>query len=156
MRIEFFTIPIQSPKSAAAAALNQFLASHAVLSIERHFVQDGQNSVWAVCVSYQDGHQVDSSNSKAAKIDYKEVLNEKQFVVYAKLRDLRKAMADQEGVPAYALFNNRQLAEMVQHKITTLVELKKLTGIGDARADKYGQHFLKIIHDMADMPTSAA
>ena len=39
--------------------------------------------------------------------------------MFAKLRALRKTLADREGVPAYALFTNEQLADMVRRRITT-------------------------------------
>ena len=32
--------------------LNSFLRANRILSVDRHFVQDGANSVWAICVSY--------------------------------------------------------------------------------------------------------
>lgn len=135
MNFKFFTIPVQSPDSATAD-LNRFLAGHAVLGIERHFVADGQNSLWAICVNYQPSGEV--TDSKAGKVDYKEVLDEKQFAVYARLRDLRKQLAEQDGVPVYSVLNNRQLAEMVQQRVTSKTVLKNISGVGEARANVSG------------------
>lgn len=50
MKLAFFSIPVQSP-TGASGELNRFLESHVILGMERQFVQDGQNSLWAVCGS---------------------------------------------------------------------------------------------------------
>lgn len=73
------------------------------------------------------------------------MLSEPDFVVFAKLRALRKALAEKEGVPAYALFTNEQLAEMVQRRARTLTELREIDGVGEARVEKYGKDFLGIL-----------
>ena len=54
--------------------------------------------------------------ARRGKVDFKEVLSDPEFAVFARLRALRKERADAEGVPAYALFTNEQLAEMVQRR----------------------------------------
>ncbi|MDM8548255.1 hypothetical protein QUF61_17325 [Candidatus Venteria ishoeyi] len=85
MKLAFFTIPVQSPQ-AASEQLNRFLESHVILNIERQFIQDGQNSLWAVCVSYQNSAEVATSvGGKANKVDYKEILSEEDFAIYARL-----------------------------------------------------------------------
>jgi len=51
MRMAFFTIPAYDGDEASAA-LNQFLSSQRVIAVDRHFVQDGHNSAWSLCVSF--------------------------------------------------------------------------------------------------------
>ncbi len=53
MKMRFFTIPIQD-SGGATGELNGFLSNHRILTIERHFVADGANSAWAICVNYLD------------------------------------------------------------------------------------------------------
>ena len=72
------------------------------------------------------------------KIDYKDVLKPEEFAVFAKLRDLRKQIAQAEAVPVYTIFTNEQLADMVRAKVTTRAGLGKIDGIGEARVEKYG------------------
>jgi hypothetical protein len=55
-------------------------------------------------------------------VDYKEVLNEADFAVFSRLRDLRKVIAEKEAVPAYAIFTNEQLAAMVTGKVDRLCQ----------------------------------
>lgn len=74
-------------------------------------------------------------------------------MVFAKLRALRKTLAEQEGVPAYAVFTNEQLAEMVQRRVVTATGLRDIPGIGEARADKHGAAFLAVLR--AEIPLLA-
>lgn len=152
MQVQFFTIPVQSGDEAAEE-LNLFLGSHRIVAIDRQFVQDGPNSAWAVCVTYVQSPSRPEA-AKRGKVDYREVLNEQDFALFARLRALRKAIADKEGVPAYALFTNEQLAEMVQRRVRTASALGEIAGVGAARVEKYGQHFVAILR--ADGPPPAA
>lgn len=49
MPLRFFTIPVFHPRDAERE-LNNYLASHRIVSTTRQFVADGQGSVWAICV----------------------------------------------------------------------------------------------------------
>ncbi len=87
----------------------------------------------------------DLRSAQRSKVDYREVLNEQDFAVFAKLRDLRKEIAQASGVPVYAVFNNEQLAKMVQEKARTKADLEAIAGVGDARIEKYGPRFLDFL-----------
>ncbi len=50
----------------------------------------------------------------------REVLNEADFAVFARLRHLCKAVSDKEAIPAYSIFTNEQLAAMVTGKVDSL------------------------------------
>ncbi len=95
-----------------------------------------------------------AQSGKRGKIDYREVLSEPDFALFAKLRAVRKTLADKDGVPAYALFTNEQLAEMVQRRVRTAGALREIEGVGEARVEKYGQDFLAIL--LADGPAEAS
>lgn len=147
MRFEFFHVPVFSDGNQASE-LNQFLASHRVLSFDRQFVADGANSHWAICVTWMDGvpTKATSKGSKdRSKVDYRDLLPETEFRVFAILRSLRKEIAEQEGVPAYALFTNEQLASIVRGRVISLAKLSEIDGVGPARIEKYGPRFLGIM-----------
>jgi superfamily II DNA helicase RecQ len=141
MHMRFFTIPA-SAADAAADELNSFLNSCRVLSLDRQFVADGAGSFWAVCVSYLPSKGPEQS-PKRAKIDYKEVLGPEDFALFARLRILRKTIAEKEGVPVYAVFTNEQLACMVERRVSTQAAMGDIAGIGAGRIEKYGEVFLK-------------
>lgn len=147
MKMQFFLIPIRDPHDATDE-LNAFLSSHRVVHTERQFVADGANSLWSICVSYVEGDgRPGASDRRQRKVDYREVLPEADFAVFVKLRTLRKELADREGVPAYALFTNEQLAEMVQKRVVSLAGLSEIGGVGNARVEKYGAAFLLVLQE---------
>ena len=77
-----------------------------------------------------------------SRIDYKEVLSPEDFELFSRLRELRKSIADVEGIPPYAVFTNEQLAEMARTKVKTKSDMSKINGIGDAKMKKYADRFL--------------
>jgi superfamily II DNA helicase RecQ len=58
---------------------------------------------------------------------------------------LRKVLAEADGVPMYAVFSNAQLAEMVTRQATSLTALAEINGVGTAKLDKYGKHFIAVL-----------
>ncbi len=154
MQIKFFSIPVQN-EAQANSELNSFLASHRVLSVERQLVQDGQQSFWAVCVTYGDqtSAPAERATSKKPRVDYQEVLSPEDFAVYAKLRDLRRDLAAQAGAPVYALFTNEQLAAMVTGRVDSLTAMEKIEGVGKARVEKFGGNFLTVLVQELAKPT---
>jgi len=143
MKYRVFTVPAHDD-GQACAALDRFCADKRIIGVEKQLVLDGQASFWAFCVTYLDGNRVAPTGRKN-KIDYREVLSERDFAVYAELRTLRKQLAEEKGVPAYALFNNEQLAEMVQSRARTTAALSRIRGIGEQRLADYAEPFLAIL-----------
>ena len=146
MHLRFFTIPIHGGDEAAAE-LNRFLGAHRILAIDRSLVQDGANSAWALCVSFESAADPSQPGKRGGKIDYREVLNEQDFAVFARLRTLRKELADGEGIPAYAVLTNEQLTEVVQRRVQSAAALREIAGIGDARVEKYGDALLRLLQE---------
>lgn len=56
MPFRFFTIPV-SHGEAAEKELNDFLAAHRTLRVDKEFVADGERSFWTVAVTYAAGKQ---------------------------------------------------------------------------------------------------
>lgn len=145
MKYKFFKIPVTVPESAEAQ-LNAFLAGHQVIQADKVFVDKGEFSFWAFSVSYREKTQMLPAAGRK-RVDYKEVLNERDFSAFVTLRDLRKELADQEGVPAYAVFTNEQLAAMVVERVMSKTRLASVKGVGQARVDKYGDRFLALLKE---------
>lgn len=83
-------------------------------------------------------------------MDYRALLNEEDFRLFSKLRDLRKKTADAEGIPLYGVFTNAQLAEMVRSRVAELSDFQKIEGVGKARVEKYGAPFLSLLREQPD------
>lgn len=153
MRVDFFTVPVQSGADVTEE-LNNLLSSTRILTVDRQFVADGASSFWSICVVSQTGplRGGKAASSKKVGVDYREVLSAEDFAVYAKLRDLRKQLAERDGVPPYAVFTNEQLAGIVQGRVDSLTGLKTIDGIGDARVEKYGMSVLTLLNGLAGKP----
>ncbi|HRY14467.1 MAG TPA: HRDC domain-containing protein [Candidatus Competibacteraceae bacterium] len=151
MKYRFFHVPALDP-AAETEILNRFLAERRIVAVDRQFVADGGNSFWALSVAYRDGvSALDPTGApgrpEKTKIDYREVFDERDFATFVALRTLRKELAETEGVPAYALFTNEQLAAMVRGKARTVTDLAAIEGVGKSRVEKYAAAFLKVLAD---------
>ncbi len=65
--------------------------------------------------------------------------------LFQHLRTLRKSLADQQGVPAYIVFSDRVLWEMVERKPRSRDEMLDVPGIGPAKLERYGEAFLEAL-----------
>ena len=65
------------------------------------------------------------------------------------LREWRLARARADEVPAYVVFNDRTLAELVARTPRTLAELAAVPGIGPAKLERYGAELLAQLADVA-------
>ena len=147
MQIRFFAIPALDP-GAAEAELNTLLAAGRVSGVERQLVADGAASFWAVAVTLVEGPGPLPAGLKAGggrRVDYREILSEADFAVFAQLRALRKSVAEAEAVPPYAVFTNEQLAAMVRERVAGAEALGCIEGVGPARVARYGEAFLQVL-----------
>ncbi|MDB4262125.1 ATP-dependent DNA helicase [Akkermansiaceae bacterium] len=68
--------------------------------------------------------------------------------VYEKLRDVRTQLAKTERVPAYVIFSNETLEHLSRLRPTTMEAGLLVKGIGQAKADKYLEPFLRVLRDL--------
>ncbi len=141
MQLRFFRVPAAGDPESEAE-LNRFLRSVRPLTVGRQFVADGANSFWSLCVEYLDSPKVRAKQAGRERVDYKAVLSADEFAAFARLREARKAIAAEEGVPVYAVCTNEQMAELARARPATLAALRKIEGIGTAKVEKYGERLL--------------
>ena len=65
--------------------------------------------------------------------------------LWDKLRDLRRRLAEEAGVPPYVIFHDATLKEMVRVRPSSAEELLTLHGVGQTKLDRYGSAFLKAL-----------
>jgi len=58
------------------------------------------------------------------------------------LRACRRRLADDAGVPPYVVFHDAALLDMAQRRPMTLAAMLDVSGVGDAKLEKYGGGFL--------------
>jgi ATP-dependent DNA helicase RecQ len=88
---------------------------------------------------------------KQSEIEYNSAL-------FALLRQKRKEMADEAGVPPYVIFSDKTLVEMAAYYPQTVSSLLNISGIGQVKLRQYSQAFLDIIvaycekHELKENP----
>ena len=66
-------------------------------------------------------------------------------VLLEMLKDLRKKVAKQKGVPPFVVFQDPSLEDMALKYPITIQELTNVHGIGEGKAKKFGAEFVKLI-----------
>ncbi|MFN2520343.1 MAG: ATP-dependent DNA helicase RecQ [Candidatus Limnocylindria bacterium] len=65
--------------------------------------------------------------------------------LFERLRQLRRRIADEEGVPAYIVFSDAVLRQMAERAPATSAALLALSGVGPAKLERYGPRFLELL-----------
>jgi superfamily II DNA helicase RecQ len=140
-----FLLPLYA-ESAEQESLNRFLRGHRVVQTRKELVSPESIPGWAILVEYLDSPEKSSGDQQIkSKVDYKEILNAVDFALFSKLREVRKKLAEDNGLPVYAVCTNEQLAEIAKRKPKNLTECMKIEGIGQGKADKYVPALLECI-----------
>jgi len=67
------------------------------------------------------------------------------------LRALRKHLSEVAGVPAYVVFNDSTLADMITLKPRTSNEMAQVSGVGAHKLEQYGDAFLDVVREHASV-----
>lgn len=61
------------------------------------------------------------------------------------IREWRRNMAKEQGMPAYVVLHDTTLEEICRIKPSSIAELRKITGIGERKAELYGKEILSVL-----------
>ena len=86
----------------------------------------------------QEAERVKKKEGKKEGIEYNHAL-------FAILRQKRKEMADEAGVPPYVIFPDRTLTEMAAYYPQSTAGLLNISGVGQVKLVQYGDAFLDVI-----------
>ncbi len=67
--------------------------------------------------------------------------------LFAKLRKLRKSIADTDGLPPYVVFSDATLIDMAEILPTSYGEMLAVNGVGQVKLERYADAFLDIIQE---------
>ena len=67
--------------------------------------------------------------------------------LFARLRFLRKQIADKENIPPYIVFNDATLQEMAQYMPTSNIDMLQINGVGSIKLERFGQPFMALIQE---------
>jgi ATP-dependent DNA helicase RecQ len=95
--------------------------------------------------------RVKKDEKKKSDLEYNSAL-------FALLRQKRKDLADQAGVPPYVIFSDRTLIEMAAYYPQSPSRLLNISGVGQVKLNRHGEAFLEIIrhycenHGLKEIP----
>ncbi|MDR2601044.1 MAG: DNA helicase RecQ [Spirochaetaceae bacterium] len=89
---------------------------------------DGENLKWRTVASYSS---------------YSDLENAEEL--FEKLKELRRRFAQEAGVPAYIVFSDASLRDMCVKRPVTTSDFLSVSGVGTAKAQKYGEEFTQLI-----------
>jgi len=108
-------------------------------------VLKGEQEVWL----RRDAEPAKRKSSKAerasrAKEGYEGVTDDP---LWQALKAKRMELAKEQGVPPYVIFHDSTLLEILNNKPQTLDEMGRISGVGKAKLERYGDAFLQVLED---------
>ncbi|MBW6515422.1 MAG: HRDC domain-containing protein [Candidatus Cloacimonetes bacterium] len=100
----FFSIAIS--RSFDDSEFVKFCEENQIIHIDKEFFHSGDGVYYSFFIEYVSKKKSDSNPLKD--------LSEEQIVQYNRLRDWRNELAANEGLPAYIILYNSQIAEIVK------------------------------------------
>jgi ATP-dependent DNA helicase RecQ len=73
--------------------------------------------------------------------------------LFDRLRQLRKKIADEQGVPPYVVFSDATLQEMAIERPRTRTAMLAVSGVGMKKFETYGERFIELINQHAGAPS---
>jgi ATP-dependent DNA helicase RecQ len=99
----------------------------------------------------QEAERVRTKAGKKVGVEYNSAL-------FALLRQKRKELADEAGVPPYVIFSDKTLVEMAAYYPQSNESLLNISGVGQVKLKQYGDAFLEVVksycekHGLAEHP----
>lgn len=148
MQIKTFTVSISNEVNDLEV-VNRFLRGHKILQVEQYFRNVPGGEAWHFCVHYLTSNQQKKISQRSrVKKDYKAELSPKQFHLFECMRKVRKELAYVEGLPAFAVFTDAELAAFTALPNLDLKGLKTVKGIGAKKMERFGGPFLAGVEEL--------
>lgn len=93
-----------------------------------------------------------SSAKKSASRSRKKIpVRPEDEQLWEELRDCRKRLAEEHGVPPYVIFHDATLKEMLSARPMCHMDMLTITGVGQSKLDRYGNDFIDVISRHAEV-----
>jgi ATP-dependent DNA helicase RecQ len=66
-------------------------------------------------------------------------------MLFERLRNVRKRIAELQEVPPYIIFSDKTLHDMCRRFPSTLSDMRKISGVGEVKLERYGEDFIREI-----------
>lgn len=91
---------------------------------------------------YEDKEDNIDNTARKRKKKKTDILTKAGYDLFDRLRDLRISIAREQGVPPYIVFNDRTLIDMCTLLPKDKIEMLNISGVGEAKYEKYGIRFI--------------
>ena len=94
----------------------------------------------------KDPKRVVVASKKTAR---ERVVADEDLGLWEALRTCRQTIASEHNVPAYVIFHDKTLQEMLAYRPQTAAEMLDISGVGQTKLDRYGERFLSVLRGEA-------
>lgn len=77
----------------------------------------------------------------------KALQNDQDRALWQALRDCRRELADEHGIPPYRVFSDVTLMGILETRPQNLASMLAISGIGDVKLEHFGQAFLDVVRE---------
>ncbi|MEM9430745.1 MAG: DNA helicase RecQ [Pseudomonadota bacterium] len=85
------------------------------------------------------------ARAKAARPAPAALVAEEDETLFAALKSKRRALAEAAKVPAYVIFPDRTLLDMIAKQPQTIDDMRGVSGVGDKKLEQFGAIFLEVL-----------
>ena len=140
MQIKLFTVLI-GDSGTALQEMNTFLKSNKILEVENKLIRNENGAYWSFCVRYIEQTFIPTSDSKA-RVDYRQLLDGPTFQKFSNLREIRKKVSIDEGISAFIVFTDEELAELAKLEEISIKNMLGIKGIGEKKVERFAKYFI--------------
>ena len=105
----------------------------------------GEASVHLRHVAGADERRAERKQRRTTRTEQTLAIAPHETVLWQSLRDLRARLARDQGVPAYVIFHDATLLQMLREQPQTMPELGGIGGVGATKLARYGEDFLAVL-----------
>ncbi len=84
-----------------------------------------------------------------AKTKFTKGVSDSDHALWDELRACRKALADEHNITPYMVFHDATLMEMMELRPDSEAALLNISGVGEAKLERFGEAFMKVIQQRA-------
>lgn len=97
---------------------------------------------------------IKSSKKADRKRSTKQFHKEADNKLWNALRECRRKLAEEQSIPAYMIFHDATLMEMMERQPQTLEQFSRISGVGERKLEAYGDAFLDVLIEHGGDPVT--
>lgn len=97
---------------------------------------------------------IKSSKKADRKRSTKQFHKEADNKLWNALRECRRKLAEEQSIPAYMIFHDATLMEMMERQPQTLEQFARISGVGERKLEAYGDAFLDVLIEHGGDPVT--